>query len=145
MLLWQQLLQTVNQKLTNCRPSWGKHMVKVWCKSMHGFKFWIFETQKTLKCCYGNICGDSNPKLRNHRSSKGKPMLKIWSYWDNHVFDLLVWPCLEMTFYQCLQASFTCHCWSNDMGPPLERSSKSLCIPPPSGIKRGMIEFLSHL
>ena len=30
-------------------------------------------------------------------------------YWDNHVFDLLVLPCLEMTFYQRLQGSFMYH------------------------------------
>ena len=36
------------------------------------------------------------------------------SYWDNHVFDILVWSCLEITFYQCLQGSFTCHWRSND-------------------------------
>ena len=41
------------------------------------------------------------------------------SYWDIHVFDLLVSPCLEMTFYQRLQGSFTCHWGSNDTGPPL--------------------------
>ena len=38
------------------------------------------------------------------------------SYWDIHVFHLWVWPCLEMTFYQRLQGSFTCHCRSNDTG-----------------------------
>ena len=31
------------------------------------------------------------------------------SYWYIHVFDLVVWPCLEMTFYQCLHGSFSCH------------------------------------
>ena len=34
-------------------------------------------------------------------------------------FGPLVWLCLEMIFYQCLQGSFTCHWGSNDMGPPL--------------------------
>ena len=31
------------------------------------------------------------------------------SYWDNQVFDLSFWPCLEMTFSQRLQGSCMCH------------------------------------
>ena len=54
------------------------------------------------------------------------------SYLDNHVFDLLFWPCLEMTFYQRLQGFFTCHWGPNDTGLPLSSSSKSLWLIEPA-------------
>ena len=41
------------------------------------------------------------------------------SCWDNHVFDLLVRPRLEMILYQCLQVAFTSDWGTNDTGPGL--------------------------
>ena len=69
------------------------------------------------------------------------------SYWDIHVFDLLVWPCLEMTFYQHLQGSFRA------TGNPVTQGRHysdhpSHCVSPRPGIEPGLtarlLETCSH-
>ena len=76
--------KTANKKMqtTNCSSSWGKSMVKVWCKSMHRFKFWkslsVWDPKNLKVFLWQQLWRASNPNLRNHRSSKSKSILKIW-------------------------------------------------------------------
>ena len=63
MLSWQQLLSDTPQNLISCRTSWGKHSLKIWRKSVQGFRLW--NTHKPYACCRrpDGAGDDYNPSL----------------------------------------------------------------------------------
>ena len=63
MLPWQQLLPDTLQNLTSSRSSWGKHPLKIWSKSVQGFRLWNTHKLYARRHCPDGAGDDYNPSL----------------------------------------------------------------------------------